>query len=124
MKRDRLGSAAVQLRDAADAPGQGRGGLAGQQTPLPVAALGAGDVGAVVQTQLQIVLHLGHKQPGHGAHAAPDDAPVEALPIVEPQVFPGIGDVLRRGLVLPQGQGAVVVGAGVAHAVLRVGVGR
>ena len=99
MKRGRLGSAAVPLRGAADTPGQGRGGLAGQQTPLPVAALGAGDVGAVVQTQLQIVLHLGHKQPGHGAHAAPDEAPVEALPIVEPQVFPGIGDVHRaRGL--------------------------
>ena len=73
--------------------------------------------------QTQIVLHLRHEQLRHAGHAAPYHAPVEALVLCQRQIFGGVGDVLRRGLLPPQQQGTVVVGAGVADAVGRVGVG-
>ena len=69
-------------------------------------------------------MQLRHEQHGHAAHAASQHAPVEALVLRQRQILAGVSDVLRLGLLAPQHQRAVVVGAGVADAVLLVGVGQ
>ena len=83
------------------------------QLPLLV----PGVVHAAALAKAQIVLHLRDKQPALAAHAAADDAGVEALLVIETEVLPRERDVRLIRLRAPEGKGRVVVRAGVADAV-------
>ena len=95
----------------------------GKEPPLPVVPACAGGVDPAAFAQLQPVLHLGHEQGCGGGHAAPEHTPVEALPLIEPQILHGKVDLLRLCLLTPQGQRGVVMSPGIAHAVLYAVVG-
>ena len=85
--------------------------LAAQYAPLPVAAARAGGVHAAALAKAQIVLHLCDKQPALAAHAAADDAGVEALLVIETEVLLRERDVRLIRLRAPEGEGRVVVRA-------------
>ncbi len=67
----RSSAAAVDLRQPPDVRRQPGRGRAGGHPPAPVARRHAGDVDPPLAAQGQVVLHLGHEQLRHAAHAAP-----------------------------------------------------
>ena len=76
----------------------------------------------MARAEVEPVLHLRDEELCHRAHAAADDAAVEALSVVEPKVLHGEGNIRLIRLRAPEGEGRVVVRAGVADAVLPVAV--